>query len=610
MRKKILLIIFCCLPFVMAHAQTRSDINNLLDNISKDIDKLAKDKKLSAPCLDTVKHYKKGFAQKDILSWNKATIDLLLQHADKFVAAAQPKGKLLCNDQQIKNVLHTVHELTAKLKTISLAPSAAGNQSTKALDSTKSKLPVAADTVTQRPIANNVPSDTAESGQGTDTESASAVESESIQNPSMLVALTAMVLITVILTVLYIKKRNDYNAIVKSMSMSSTGEPAAKNNGSSLTGNEIPVPGIVDAALTTLPGPVTTGTEAQEIMSPSGESAEVSDDNIEDDINPGGGPMPEEAMEGRLVPPTVVNIEITNQVNTDIMSALTVEPVLSPLETEILAPSKQRYFLSEVMMTAGPRKKFMGEENADKDLGEDVCGFVSNANEMLIWLLDGTSDLHCLKDPVTRREYFSSRLLALGIAENLRSAFGENAAQPIKEMVDGGIKKVKENWLQTIERLPEEEKVLLKNNIEKKNFPECAATILIARLSLSGNFSAYRSGDSKMMLFSADENGLTFVDSPLDQKNDESNDRIFFRLRLDGQDKFDIIYNEPLHETVIKENISTIISFSDGIGMSTEQLLIEEYKTAPDQIRKEIVYHSQETGDDKSICFIEIKETR
>jgi hypothetical protein len=114
-----------------------------------------------------------------------------------------------------------------------------------------------------------------------------------------------------------------------------------------------------------------------------------------------------------------------------------------------------------------------------------------------------------------------------------------------------------------------------------------------------------------MFLFTASsENGINFVETSLVQKNDESNDRIFFRLRLNDLGKFDIIFNEPLHEIVNQKNISTIISFSDGIGTDTERLLKEEYKDNPDKSRKEIIYHSQETGDDKSICFIEIKETR
>ncbi|MEJ7769341.1 MAG: protein phosphatase 2C domain-containing protein [Chitinophagaceae bacterium] len=277
---------------------------------------------------------------------------------------------------------------------------------------------------------------------------------------------------------------------------------------------------------------------------------------------------------------------------------------------EIIALKKTVPFLvSEIMMTAGPRKKFMGEENADKDLGEDVCGFISSADKVLLWLLDGTSDLHCLKNPENRREYFSSRLLAVSIAENLRKTYSESTILLGADTVASAIREVKAEWLEAIGKLPAVEKEILKANIAKKNFPECAATILVVELSVDGAFAAYRSGDSNTFLFrTGKEHELDFVESSLMEKNDESNDRIFFRLRIDESDQFDIIFNEPLHEIVRKQNINTVICFSDGIGKDTENLLKEEYSLAPAKARREIAYQSQETGDDKSICIIEIRE--
>lgn len=291
-------------------------------------------------------------------------------------------------------------------------------------------------------------------------------------------------------------------------------------------------------------------------------------------------------------------------------TAITAAPLLAESGVMNSQAEPGRCFICEIMMTAGPRKKFMSEENADKDLGEDVCGFVSDQHKILVWLLDGTSDLHCLKNPANKQEYFSSRLLALGIAEKLRKYFIERQNESIEEMMAQAIQEVKLNWLEVIEQLPEDEKLYLRKNIEDKNFPECATTLLIVQLLINGDFTAYRSGDSKIFLYSATaQNGIDPVDTSLVEKNEESNDRIFFRLRLNEQGKFDMLCNEPLHEVVHHNNIRTVISFSDGVGADTEQLLKEEYKKAPDKIRKEIIYHSQETGDDKSICFLEIKET-
>ena len=299
------------------------------------------------------------------------------------------------------------------------------------------------------------------------------------------------------------------------------------------------------------------------------------------------------------------------------------QSLLVPLEKEqdeVLAePQKEvpdikvtmPHFVCEIMMTAGPRKKFMSEPNADKDLGEDVCGFVAGKNNVLFWVLDGTSDLHCLKNPQDNREYFSSRLLAQFLAEKLRDSFKEKYEEGFDDVVTSCIDEVKKEFLEQINNLPEDEKFFLKKYIDNKNFPECATTLLIASLSLNGDFCSYRSGDSKMLLFGPpEENELDMVETSLSEKNEQSNDRLFFRLMLTEKGQFDIHYNRPNHEIINKKNISSAISFSDGVGMRTEQLLKEEYKRNPQLIRKEIIYQLQSTGDDKSICFIEIKETK
>ena len=143
-----------------------------------------------------------------------------------------------------------------------------------------------------------------------------------------------------------------------------------------------------------------------------------------------------------------------------------------------------RFFLSELMMTAGPRKKRMSELNADKDLGEDVCGFILKGDDILTWLLDGTSDFYCLRNPVTHREYFSSRLLAQSIARELKNHFGEGRMEAFDQTMTTIINDVKSNWMKAISLLPDSEKDVLKNNIKSGNFPECATTVLIGGLSL------------------------------------------------------------------------------------------------------------------------------
>jgi hypothetical protein len=269
-------------------------------------------------------------------------------------------------------------------------------------------------------------------------------------------------------------------------------------------------------------------------------------------------------------------------------------------------------FICEMLMTAGPRKKFMNEENADKDLGEDVCGCVIHADKMGLWLLDGTSDQYCLKNPLTGKEYFSSRLLAQCIGDRLRSAFitkrtGECA---LDQLLGEAIGSVRTDWVLALRQLPEEERSILRNNIQQKNSPECASTLLVACLSLDGELSAYRSGDSKMLLFrdGADPKTLIPFATSFTSKNPESNDRIFFRIVLGDKEELDILCNKPGYELLQQKEISGLIAFSDGIGAVTEQALNQDYAADPDGIRRRIITQSQGTADDKSICLVRIIE--
>ena len=289
-------------------------------------------------------------------------------------------------------------------------------------------------------------------------------------------------------------------------------------------------------------------------------------------------------------------------------SPVSEKPAIATLAGAPLTQTSKHFF-AEIMTTSGPRKKNMSEPDADKDLGEDVCGFVADNKDLLIYLLDGTSDLHCLKDPENNREYFSSRLLAQSIANQLRLAFTTNRGDAMDAVMLRAIQTVKEDWLRAINGLPDKEKNRVRTSIENKGYPECATTLLIGQLSINGQLTVYRSGDSKMFMFrNAADNKIRFEDTPLVQKNEESNDRAFFRLVLNANKEFDILYNKPNYEIIQKQDMRTVVVFSDGIGMLTEQLLQEKYAMNADAVRKEIIYQTQGTADDKSICFITIKE--
>ncbi|MBV4360548.1 protein phosphatase 2C domain-containing protein [Pinibacter aurantiacus] len=265
----------------------------------------------------------------------------------------------------------------------------------------------------------------------------------------------------------------------------------------------------------------------------------------------------------------------------------------------------QKNFVCEAMMTAGPRKKIIDGQTSDIDLGEDVCGWVTHGDTATVWILDGTSDLHFLKN--NDSEYFSSRLLAKAIGDKLRKYTIDAQGLSLDQMIDKAIDEVKDDWNKIINALPAEEKELLAKNISENNFPECASTMMIARLSVNGDFEGYRSGDSKMLLYGKNGSEKSeFMDTSLSAKNDDANDRIFFRIML-NEEQLGIVNNKPLYEVVKKSNVRSLILFSDGIGSSTETLLKDIYANEPDKARDDIARQVQGTNDDKTICFVEIR---
>ena len=292
-------------------------------------------------------------------------------------------------------------------------------------------------------------------------------------------------------------------------------------------------------------------------------------------------------------------IKPSDLVKVEVMEQSTIIPAIFSTE--------ESYFICETMMTAGPRKKPMSDPDSDKDLGEDVCGFVSTTKEIFIWLLDGTSDDDTWKDPATKKEYFSSRLLAQCIGDKLRNGFIANPSTPPVTLLQDAIVVIKKNWLQIIGQLPTQELQLLKKRIESKMSPICSTTALIGHLRNNGDFKACRIGDSQMFLFNGDKEQLSFIETTLMGKSEKSVLRIFFRLQFDNDNNFEIVSNNLDFDIVEETNIQALISFSDGIGQETELIIKEQYSQNPNKIKQEIIYQLQGTGDDKTICFIERK---
>lgn len=280
---------------------------------------------------------------------------------------------------------------------------------------------------------------------------------------------------------------------------------------------------------------------------------------------------------------------------------------VSPIDGNTSKQHPGKYFLSEIMMTAGPRKP-TNDRNHDGDLGEDVCGFLGAGEEILVWLLDGASQNTCLREAKTQKEYFSSRLLAQSIARKLKSRFADREMETFDKTIITILSEVKSDWLESIAALSEPEKNDLKGKLKEGSVPQCSTNALIGRLTLSGELNVYRTGDLKMYIYSSSGDQKTWIDTPLTTKNKNSWDWVFFTMILTDDDEFDIKYNKPLFEIVSQRNVQTIIGFSDGVGKLTQGELKNKYPVNADAARNEIIHQLQGTGDDKSLYIIEIKE--
>jgi len=258
----------------------------------------------------------------------------------------------------------------------------------------------------------------------------------------------------------------------------------------------------------------------------------------------------------------------------------------------------------EVMITAGPRKKFETGKANDLDLGEDVCGLAIAKETAWFWLLDGTSDQSSVWSNDTDTELFSSRLLAQSLAIEFKELLPANVISP--EMLYKSISKIRHEWLRRLESLSAEETSRLSDLVIENN-PICSSTLLIGTLNTDGQCKAYRAGDSKMLVF-GEETASNI--NPLKEHPGALNDRLFFRLTYVAGSGFDIAYNKPKIETHVFYGIDKMLAYSDGIGNELHDYLNTQQHQFTKESRRLIPYLRNMTSDDKSLCILERIEER
>ncbi|MEO5889193.1 MAG: hypothetical protein ABIQ31_03015 [Ferruginibacter sp.] len=610
MSRKIVYIVICCLFFINGNAQ-QEKVLTLLNKIRAEIRPIRGDS-IAANCQKNIDDLELELPPKNATSINTKKLELLINTSKKFIRFFDGTGDSVCQQKKITDLVATTRQLLKELNNIKDAPTVVKKDALlkitiRIIDSATKKGMAASIAVidsTGKPVA----------GLTTKKDSAGYYDVMLVLNRRYIISVKAEQFNTYIKE--YTAQKNaaaltiglqkaDTATAIKDTAVTETVDNSPPQLQQEKTEAQ-PATWYVVAGLSALLlffAILYFNTLSKSLQQPKGKK-------FRSIINPAGVFQKELNRKEAFINEINKNLEVVEhslaQVNQKQQAMDSQPQKTDPAEA---TASTGRYFLSEIMMTSGPRKKFMSEPYADKDLGEDVCGFIATSNEVLLWLLDGTSDVHCLINPENKREYFSSRLQAQAIAEKLRKHFIEKPAAALDEIMTQAIQTVRLDWLEVIEQLPEAEKQRLKTNIANQNFPECSTTLLLSRLLINGDFTGYRSGDSKLLLFNTNsENKMNFVETSLTAKNPLSNDRMFFRIRLDEKGNFDILYNEPMFEIITQKDIRQVIAFSDGIGAVTEQSLKEAFKNAPDQIRQEVVFQTQGTADDKSICFLEIRQ--
>lgn len=266
-----------------------------------------------------------------------------------------------------------------------------------------------------------------------------------------------------------------------------------------------------------------------------------------------------------------------------------------------------RYFFGEIMMTAGPRKDFAaGSLESDRDLGEDVAGFVTRKEAAFFWMLDGTSDSDKFYQPVFiedefEEEVFSSRLLAQSIGWNIQRLIDES-----KENLPGAAALLRQALLLTEKEWQERINLLNEQSVQKLNFLldskngvlQCSTTVIFGVLQLNGHLDICRVGDSNVVTYPGSDFPKTDGRQFAILKREAGKPSVFFN-------GFKTLKSQ--HQRI--NNIETLIVMTDGISGNMGNWL-KSRRTADfsDIKTRQIITHfRQGTGDDKALCILQIK---
>jgi len=260
----------------------------------------------------------------------------------------------------------------------------------------------------------------------------------------------------------------------------------------------------------------------------------------------------------------------------------------------------QKYFYTEVMSTAGPRKNFNEDAHeGDYDLGEDVVGCFTRKNKTYFWLLDGTSDSPIYKT-TEGNELFSSRLLAQEVAWHIQKILwaDNNEELSSKDILKESFQIIQKDWEEKFNKLSENDNQTLLDILKDKKQMIISTTIIFGVIDIEGNLNVSQIGDSYIITNPAQEfpknTGRLFVFAFIMEENG--------LIKIESNS-----FEDTRCQYFKSENVKSLIVASDGISENTIKWLNNiPFDFREEGIRKTVSAIKHKTCDDKAMCIIQI----
>lgn len=289
--------------------------------------------------------------------------------------------------------------------------------------------------------------------------------------------------------------------------------------------------------------------------------------------------------------PEQISIE-SNSVNADIEAK---ESSCS----EPISNLSGRFFFTEIMSTAGPRKNFQEDaRDGDYDLGEDVVGCIVKKDTAFFWVLDGTSDSPIFLT-TDKKEIISSRLLSQDIGWMLqRNIWDKNNPLNPEEALRVCFYSIVDDWQNKLNSLSDADKDRLFEILSQKTSMTVSSTAVYGRISINGNLNISQIGDS-------------FIVTNPTISTPNLRGRFFLVIKANIEEKVFIVESNPFEDTrcntIILDNVQTIVVGTDGVSQNTQKWLQLKPADFTDPVfRRTISAIKHGTCDDKALCVIQI----